>query len=262
MTPPRISYSEVRKVHPQHQGIYSKNGVARSIIFSIGKHAPYPDKWIVKDTFLDYSAQSSQDNLGGFWNRYNIPLRRAMEERQLVRVFEKESTHPVTYLDHGEWSVLQFRKVKEPKTGRETLRFYLSKEPYDEMRQLPEAPVIAHEQISDDVGEPPARYHAETHRIIRDTAMATKLKQTYRFRCQVCGTIRKDGKGQPYAEAHHVKPLGHPHDGPDSKDNLVVLCPNHHADFDLGAIAIDAHDGRTIMHKFEKSLDGTRISLA
>ena len=28
-----------------------------------------------------------------------------MEERQLVRVFQKENTHPVSYLDRSEWSV-------------------------------------------------------------------------------------------------------------------------------------------------------------
>jgi hypothetical protein len=36
-----------------------------------------------------------------------------------------------------------------------------------------------------------------------------------------------------YIEAHHMRPLGK-HDGPDNRRNMLVLCPNHHAMFDLG----------------------------
>jgi len=32
---------------------------------------------------------------------------------------------------------------------------------------------------------------------------------------------------------HHLRPLGHPHDGPDNESNMLVWCPNHHALFDL-----------------------------
>ncbi len=259
MTASRVSYRDVRKIHPQHQGIYSKNGIAKSIIFSIGEKSLYPDRWIIKDSLLEYSAQSSGDNISPLWNRYNIPLRRALEERQLVHAFEKEAVRPVTYLDHGEWSVVQFLEKNEEKTGRKMLRFVLSKEPYGTLSSVYNSPIIAPNEVADDVYEPPARYLAMTHRIIRDTVLARKLKQAYGFRCQICGTTRKNGTGESYAEAHHIRPLGHPHDGPDAKENLVVLCPNHHADFDLGAISIDPSDGRTIVHRFEKAIDGSAV---
>jgi putative restriction endonuclease len=32
--------------------------------------------------------------------------------------------------------------------------------------------------------------------------------------------------------------LGRPHDGPDTTDNVLCLCPNHHVLFDLGSFAI------------------------
>jgi putative restriction endonuclease len=41
-----------------------------------------------------------------------------------------------------------------------------------------------------------------------------------------------------YAEGAHIKPLGAPHHGPDSVDNVLCLCPNHHLLFDVGAIQI------------------------
>ena len=41
-----------------------------------------------------------------------------------------------------------------------------------------------------------------------------------------------------YAEAAHIRPLGKPHNGPDTTDNILCLCPNHHWLFDYGAFGI------------------------
>jgi predicted restriction endonuclease len=35
-----------------------------------------------------------------------------------------------------------------------------------------------------------------------------------------------------------MKPLGHPHNGPDTAENIVVLCPNCHALCDNAAITL------------------------
>jgi putative restriction endonuclease len=75
-------------------------------------------------------------------------------------------------------------------------------------------------------------------RIVRNTAVATEVKKLYDYRCQVCVT-RLSTQSGPYAEGAHIRPLGRPHDGPDSKDNILCLCPNHHVLFDRGAFAID-----------------------
>jgi predicted restriction endonuclease len=45
-------------------------------------------------------------------------------------------------------------------------------------------------------------------------------------------------KGFFYCEAHHIRPLGSPHDGPDEESNLVIVCPNHHVLLDYGAIRL------------------------
>lgn len=50
-------------------------------------------------------------------------------------------------------------------------------------------------------------------------------------------TFRLPGGGK-YAESHHIRPLGKKHQGIDHQSNMVVLCPNHHAMFDYGVIAI------------------------
>ena len=83
----------------------------------------------------------------------------------------------------------------------------------------------------------PARRETTTIRIVRDTAKSRALKKMYDYTCQVCG-IRLVTPAGAYAEGAHIKALGTPHNGPDSKSNLLCLCPNHHVLFDDGAIAI------------------------
>ena len=90
-------------------------------------------------------------------------------------------------------------------------------------------------------------------RIIRDTATARRIKALYDHRCQVCDTRLETAAG-PYAEAAHIRPLGAPHDGPDSSDNILCLCPNHHVLFDHGGLVIgedlslEGEEGRLTVH--------------
>ncbi len=86
--------------------------------------------------------------------------------------------------------------------------------------------------------EPPSRVTATTYRILRDTPAARLLKADHKYRCQICGITIELSDGTKYAEAHHVRPLGRPHDGPDVRENMVVLCPNHHAMCDYGVMRL------------------------
>lgn len=108
--------------------------------------------------------------------------------------------------------------------------------------------------------EPPERTEYTTTRTIRDTKLAEMAKELYDHRCQLCGDRRESGDGTAYAEAHHVKPLGQPHRGPDSSTNILVLCPNHHADFDYGRVRIDP-DSLVIEHAFDGAVDGTFLTV-
>lgn len=74
-------------------------------------------------------------------------------------------------------------------------------------------------------------------RIVRDTKIAVEIKKTYDFKCQVCNVSIPTKSGH-YAEGAHIKPLGIPHDGEDSLDNILCLCPNHHVMLDKGTFSI------------------------
>jgi hypothetical protein len=95
---------------------------------------------------------------------------------------------------------------------------------------------------------PPGSITTQVTRKIRDTVLSKKIKEEFDFKCAVCGQQISLPNGKYYAEAHHVKPLGAGHDGPDTKDNIIVLCPNHHAEFDYGVIGVDPTSG-LISHK-------------
>lgn len=83
----------------------------------------------------------------------------------------------------------------------------------------------------------PGRRASTVVRIIRSTEVGTSIKGLYGHACQVCGTVLTTPSG-PYAEAAHIRPLGTPHNGPDTPGNVICLCPNHHVLFDCGAFAI------------------------
>ncbi|MEO3972529.1 HNH endonuclease [Streptomyces sp. CAU 1734] len=88
---------------------------------------------------------------------------------------------------------------------------------------------------------PVARRVAHLSRTIRDTALVARVKRMHENSCQVCG-LRLPTRTGTYSEAAHVRGLGRPHNGPDEAANLLVLCPNHHVQFDTLAIYIDMAD--------------------
>ncbi len=95
---------------------------------------------------------------------------------------------------------------------------------------------------SADLEEPPQRIKSETTRIVRDTALTNSLKELHRYKCQFCGMVIQLPDGSRYSEAHHIKPLGGCHEGPDITKNIIVVCPNHHAMLDLGVIRLTIKD--------------------
>ena len=86
-----------------------------------------------------------------------------------------------------------------------------------------------------DVNDLPPRIRMEISRIVRDTKTARELKRLYDGQCQLCGNRLEIAPGEFYLEAHHLRPLGKPHDGPDDRKNLICVCPNCHVRLDFNA---------------------------
>ena len=98
----------------------------------------------------------------------------------------------------------------------------------------PSVPSVSETPCPADIAGPSERQQVTVYRILRDTILSKEVKSLHRYQCQICGHTIVLPNGSRYAEAHHIQPLGEPHNGPDRKDNLVCLCPNHHAELDYG----------------------------
>lgn len=75
-------------------------------------------------------------------------------------------------------------------------------------------------------------------RALRDTPLVRTLKCLHENTCQICRKRLPLSGGKFYSEAHHIRPLGRPHFGPDCASNLLIVCPDHHVLCDYGAIVI------------------------
>jgi hypothetical protein len=91
----------------------------------------------------------------------------------------------------------------------------------------------------------PGRKLSLEYRIIRDTYISYSVKQLHDYKCQICGQRILLANKKKYAEAHHIKPLGKMHQGPDTIENILCLCPNCHVLLDFGAIKLNVANIRT-----------------
>ncbi|WP_254523975.1 HNH endonuclease [Natrinema caseinilyticum] len=94
-------------------------------------------------------------------------------------------------------------------------------------------------------------------RIIRSTSIMKTLKEEYDYQCQVCGDRRQRSDDEYYAEGHHLHPLGE--DGPDIRENILILCPNCHVDFDYGMMTVDPKT-LTVTHSYDDAIDSSKLT--
>lgn len=96
----------------------------------------------------------------------------------------------------------------------------------------------------------PERRKIEVNKIFRnDTPIVNNLKKAYNYHCQFPGCDAKiqTKYGVDYVEVAHITPVA---EGGKSKlNNLLVLCPNHHKEFDLGIREIIKWDNEKIEGK-------------
>jgi hypothetical protein len=155
--------------------------------------------------------------------------------------------------------------LRNPDVARRILTLILRLNPsratflYPYLRRLPKLlksskPVT----LSDEDSDPPLRIEYTSTRILRNTALGDELKALYECECQVCGRSLPTPKG-PYIEVHHLRPLGNPHGGPDSWGNMLVLCPNCHAEFDGLGIAIHPETGLINCFDEGNELEGSSL---
>lgn len=80
----------------------------------------------------------------------------------------------------------------------------------------------------------------------KDSKIVSALKIIANYKCQFpgCESIIRTEKGKNYVEVAHIEPVRK--DGQSVLGNLLVLCPNHHKEFDLGIKEILFQDPKKI----------------
>lgn len=76
----------------------------------------------------------------------------------------------------------------------------------------------------------------------RDNKTIAQIKILRNFKCQICGTTIIKKNGGKYIEAAHIKPKHMK--GREIPENIIVLCPNHHKEFDFGNRVIKSHNNK------------------
>lgn len=224
--------------NPQTGIVGGKDG-AESVVLA-GGYTDHDDGDVIV-----YTGEGGRDPNTGKRNgdqelvRGNLGLSRNMDTDTPVRVIRgAKANTPYSPLEGYRYSGL-YRVTAawcDTKEGWLTWRFRL--EAIGELRldERPEAVVPA-----DEVSSPVRRSERKVLVQMREAKLAQEVKEIHDYRCQICGIQLVTPTGK-YAEAAHIRGLGEPHNGPDSLDNLLCLCPNHHVLFDRGAISI--RDGR------------------
>lgn len=236
------SYAELNKsrIHKQTQaGISgSQDEGADSVIISGG----YEDDQDFWDTII-YTGQGGQNPSGKQvadqkLSRGNLALVKNELEGLPIRVIRGKDKHnpnaPLTGYRYDGLYRVDSHWSETGKSGFLIWRYRLLRIDADAQ----EAPTNVGSTIAVGKNTNPIRKAMVVQRIIRDTKESKKVKKLYEWACQVCG-IKINTDGGYYAEAAHVRALGAPHNGPDTVDNIICLCPNHHVMFDQGTFAVN-----------------------
>lgn len=94
-----------------------------------------------------------------------------------------------------------------------------------------------------------------------DEPYARELKSLYDDACALCGDRRRRPDGEGISRVHHLMPPGEPHGGPEIPENAVVVCPNHRADLEHGAVTVDPRT-LEIDHAYEPDVSGRTLATA
>lgn len=193
-------------------------------------------------TYIGEGQTGNQELKGG-----NRILVEATDSPLPIFFFNRESdTSEWTY--QGLVDVLEYDYGPFEGDGRDVYRFRLQRRSEFQER-------VDSDESASDISTP-RRTQTTRSRVIRNTQLITRLKSLYDNRCQLCGNRRQRGVETGYSEGHHLKPLGSPHDGPDVAENILILCPNHHADFDYGRLSVDP-DSLVVSHDYDESVNNS-----
>ena len=155
------------------------------------------------------------------------------------KIYEIKKGFQKTNLDMGfRAAIPQIHKIKliqaKKNAVNEIIEKYETMENYLEIKIIQLKSKKIEEIIPSSMKKESRKIEMTTQRRVRDTAKSKKLKKIYENKCQICNYSFPQYVKSGYSEVHHVWPMAD--EGDDDFDNMLVLCPNHHTEFDYKII--------------------------
>ena len=212
---------------------------------------------------ISLSQKKRNDKLNDYRETYEILLKKYYEEKELTRTTDhvernkqKKKKLPIKLVKESlaaelaektkKRILIQSTDNQERVTNQDTS--------YEELNVLQENIIPNRGNL-----EPEKRLRTFTA-TNRNLTIVKYLKDLYQNKCQICGETIEVSPGNFLSEVHHIRSLGE-HDGADVIENMIVLCPNHHAMFDRGSITLDL-DKKTVVHfNPDNTLNNKQIEL-
>lgn len=138
-------------------------------------------------------------------------------------------------------SNLQIKQDLHIKNGLSSLVEYIH---FNNLDRLYIEEIVSFKKIPEEARQ----IRREIEAILRNQKLVDELKIRYNNVCQICGTQIKIGENKYYSEVHHIWPLGKPHNGSDTLDNMVCVCPNCHTLLDYKAIHLNKEIFKVLKH--------------
>jgi hypothetical protein len=217
-----------------------------------------PAKFEFRDTFADFLPANGVPRAGAnylvWMNRAATRLGRSIGPSDLsCEADVQRLLAEIHDVDHHTQGQRLLKNALDVNNQQSTFRKY-AQMVQSNFRGLFTMIPVAPAPIANDVPDGlPDRIKRMVHRFVRDTKTCREIKRLYEFRCQICGVRLEIEPSVFYAEAHHIQPLGGEHKGPDVRENILCLCPNHHALFDYFATTLDPAKLRWNKHALGQS---------
>lgn len=220
----RVALRDAGVHSPLQQGIQGQQDFGCQSIVLNGGYETDDDQWLT----VRYTGTGGQENRQQIRDqelshKNNRALLRSIERANPIRVTRGPRSDPRFRPPSGKYrydGLYRATDVDESVDSR-GFRVYLF------------TLIRLSEQTSPKAG--PARLSTMVEKLVRSASLARQVKEIHDFQCQVCAIRLTNGK-RNIAEAAHINPLGM--GGEDSLDNLLCLCPNHHALFDAGGLFV------------------------
>jgi len=202
--------------------------VWKTKIISVERY-PYSDKKLIFDRYKNSLGQQYNDSRPN--NGYFVGYKVKVIER--IRI-----PKPANY---------RFSELGWVKVDKEIAHKWFKRDELEDDNTLDDITSFSDKSITEQLEEInkkmqnvlPQRINKVVLTTIRkDTKIINAIKGAAHFKCQFpnCGHQIKKKDGSFYIEVAHIKPVCK--NGQSILGNLLVLCPNHHKEFDYGNVSI------------------------